>query len=176
MVIKPLLGLFVKDIIEESAKDIIKREAVKQIAESARREFLRTVAESYTRELTHNVSQYVRSIGSASVEVSSDNAGEDMFFFLQSALRTLEIELERQGPDSPVVRYLQKRYGEYKRSTYVGMENRPVYTMVPGYSDKQDPDQPWLNRILQSDALVGEILATEAARLFDLLFSPPEVT
>lgn len=175
MLIRPLLSLFIKDVIEDSAKSVVKREAVNQVAEAARREFLRAVTEAYTREVTYNLSQYVRSVGAVTVEISSDNQGERLYAALQSALRTLEVELEQQGPDSPVIRYLQRRYGQERGAGYVGRESRPVYTMVSGYSDTPDPDQPWLNRIARTDARVGDILASEAARLFERLFPPSDI-
>jgi hypothetical protein len=174
MIINSLLGLFIRDVIEDSAKQIAKREAVSQIAESVRAEFLRTVAEGYSRELTHNISQYVRSIEAATVEVDSDNYGERLFDSLQSSLKTLEVELERQGPDSPVVRYLQSRYGGQSESL-VGRRPMPVYATVPGYTKTRDLDRPWLNRAQSDSPEINEILATEASRIFDRIFRSPEV-
>lgn len=176
MLIRPLLSLFIKDVIQDSARNIMKREAVSQVAESARVEFLRAVTEAYTREVTHNISQYVRSVGAVTVEISSDNQGEKLFSALQSSLRALEIELEQQGPDSPVIRYLRRRYAEDRSVMYTGRETKPVYTMVSGYRDTPDPDQPWLNRIARSDTQIGDILANEAARLFGELFPPSKIS
>lgn len=173
--IKAVLGLFVRDIIEESAKQIVKREAVSQIAESVRAEFLRTVAEGYSRELTHNISQYVRSIEAAQVEIDSGNYGEKLFDSLQSSLKSLEAELERQGPNSPVVRYLQERYGNQSESL-VGRKPMPVYATVSGYNERRDPTRPWLNRIQSDYPEINEILATEASRIFDRIFQSPEIS
>lgn len=174
MLIRPLLSLFIKDVIEDSAKQIAKREAVSQIAESVREEFLRTVAEGYSRELTHNISQYVKSIEAATVEINSENYGEQLFDSLQSSLKTLEVELERQGPDSPVIRYLQSRYGGQSESL-VGRKPMPVYATVTGYSNRNYSDQPWLNRVQSDSPEINEILATEASRIFDRIFRSPEV-
>ena len=175
MVIKSLLGLFIKDIITDSAKQIVKREAVSQVAESVRAEFLRTVAEGYSRELTHNISQYVRSIEAAQIEVDSGNYGEKLFDSLQSSLKSLETELERQGPDSPVVRYLQSRYGNRSESL-VGRKPMPVYTTVSGYTKARDLNRPWLNRIQSDYPEINEILAAEASRIFDRIFRSPEIS
>ena len=173
--LKAVLGLFIRDIIEDSAKQIVKREAVSQIAESVRAEFLRTVAEGYSREITHNISQYVKSIEAATVEIDSENYGERLFNSLQSSLKTLEVELERQGPDSPVLRYLQERYGGQSESL-VGRKPVPVYATVSGYTNARDPYRPWLNRAQTDFPEINEILATEASRIFDRIFRSPDVS
>lgn len=175
MLIRPLLSLFVKDIIEESAKGIVKREAISQISESVRREFLRAVAEGYTKEVTHNISQYVRSVSEASVTIDSDNSGEKLFTALQSSLKTLEVELEKQGPDSPVVKYLEDKYGKGSLNSLVGRTPVPIYAMVPGYSPNSWESEPWLNRIISDSPEIGEILAEEASRIFDSIFPPSEI-
>jgi hypothetical protein len=175
MIIKSLLGLFIRDIIEDSAKQIAKREAVSQIAESVRAEFLRTVAEGYSRELTHNISQYVKSIEAATVEIDSGNYGEQLFDSLQSSLKSLEVELERQGPDSPVIRYLQSRYGGQSESL-VGRKPMQVYATVSGYTKARDPNRPWLNRAQSDSPEINEILAIEASRIFDRIFRSPEIS
>lgn len=182
LLVKSILGLFMRDVIEDSARSIAKREAVAQLAESVRAEFLRTVAESYTREVTHNIGQYIKSVEAMSVVVSSDNTGERLYAALQSSLKTLEVELERQGPDSPVIKYLQERYGEREEigtsaSSVIGRKSQPVYAMLSDYSESSQADQPWLNRVLAESPEIGEILAAEASRIFDRIFSAsPEVT
>jgi len=171
LLIKSILGMFMRDVIEDSVRSVAKREAVAQLSESVRVEFLRTVAEGYTREITHNIGQYVRSVEAISVVVSSDNTGERLYTALQSSLKNLEVELERQGPDSPVIKYLQERYGGRDTASVVGLQQRPVYSMLSGYSESAQSDQPWLNRVLKDSPEIGEILATEASRIFDRLFS-----
>lgn len=180
--LKAVLGLFFRDVIEDSAKAIVKREAVSQLAESVRAEFLRTVAEGYTRELTHNIGQYVRSVEAMSVVVSSDNTGERLYSALQSSLKTLEVELERQGPNSPVIKYLQEKYGQRDdtdiatASSIIGRKSQPVYSMLSDFSESARADQPWLNRVLTESPEIGEILAEEASRLFERIFSSsPEI-
>jgi hypothetical protein len=168
--LKPLLGLFLRDVIEDSVKSIAKREATSQLAESVRQEFLRTVAEGYSREVTHNISQYVKSVEAANVIISSDNTGERLFNALQKSFKDLEAELEQQGPDSPVIRYLQEKYGDDTGSV-VGRKPQPVYSTIAGFSNTSNADRPWLNRVLSDDPEIGEILAAEAAELFERLFA-----
>lgn len=182
LLVKSILGMFMRDVIEDSVKSVAKREAVAQLAESVRAEFLRTVAEGYTKEVTHNIGQYVKSVEAMSVVVSSDNTGERLYASLQSSLKTLEVELERQGPDSPVIKYLQDKYGGREETgtsaaSIVGRKSQPVYAMVSGYSDTDQSDRPWLNRVLAESPEIGEILAEEASRIFDRLFSAsPEIS
>jgi hypothetical protein len=170
----PLLALFLRDVIDDSAKQILKREAVSQVSESIRKEFLRTVAEGYAREVTYNISQYVRSVEAISVEVDSEGYGEKLYTAFQKSLKDLEVELEQQGPDSPVIQYLEEKYGKREESV-VGRKPQPVYTM---YMGKPDPSRPWLSpSVLRTeDSAIANILADEAARLFDRIFTPPEVS
>jgi hypothetical protein len=170
--LRPPLALFFKDVIRDSAKQVMKREAVSQLAESVRREFLRTVAENYMMEVRHNISQYVLSIEAMDVEISSDNYGEKLYTSLQKSLKDLEFELEKQGPTSPVVQYLQKKYGRQENSV-VGRQVQPVYSL---FSEPKDTEKPWLTRIVDDSPEIGEILAIEAARLFDRVFTFPEVS
>jgi len=170
--LRPLLALFLRDVIDDSAKQILKRETVSQVAESIRKEFLRTVAEGYAREVTYNISQYVRSVEAISVEVDSEGYGEKLYTAFQKSLKDLEAELEQQGPDSPVVRYLQEKYGKREESV-VGRKPQPIYTM---YTRSADSERPWLSPALRDDPTISEILADEAARLFDRIFTPPEVS
>jgi hypothetical protein len=169
-----LIGLFVKDLIKNSAVNLVKREAVAQIAENARVNLLKSVTEAYTRELTHNISQYVRSIAEASITVSSDNAGEKLFKTFQRALKNLEAKLEEQGPDSPVIKYLQEKYGE-RTESLVGLKTKPVYTIISGFSKDAWPDKPWLNTISDASPEIGDLLAQEASRIFDELFPSPKI-
>jgi hypothetical protein len=166
---KPLLELFIKDVINESIKTTLKTQAIAQLADSTRTRFLKVVAEGYTKEVAHNLSQYVRSVESATVTVTSDNQGERLFLALQSALKSLEVELEQQGPDSAIVKYLKSKYGEPAESL-VGRKPMPVYTTVAGFSSTEYADQPWLNRVISESPAINEILSNEASRLFDRLF------
>lgn len=169
--LRPLLALFLRDVIDDSAKQILKREAVSQVADSVRQEFLRTVAEGYAREVTHNISQYVRSVGAISVEIDSDGYGEKLYISLQKSLKDLEVELEQQGPDSPVIKYLEEKYGRREESV-VGRKPQPVYAM---FAKPADTERPWLSSsvLRTEEAAIGDILADEAARLFDRIFNPP---
>jgi hypothetical protein len=171
--LRPLLALFLRDIIDDSAKQILKREAVSQVADSVRQEFLRTVAEGYAREVTHNISQYVRSVEAVSVEISSEGYGEKLYTAFQKSLKDLETKLEQQGPDSPVIKYFEEKYGKREESV-VGRKPKPVYTM---FSGPIDANRPWLSSsvLRTEDSAISDILANEAARLFDRIFTPPEV-
>jgi len=170
--LRPLLALFLRDVIDDSAKQILKRETVSQVAESIRKEFLRTVAEGYAREVTYNISQYVRSVEAISVEVDSEGYGEKLYTAFQKSLKDLEAELEQQGPDSPVIKYLEEKYGKREESV-VGRKPQPIYTM---YTKSADSERPWLSPALRDDPVISDILADEAARLFDRIFTPPEVS
>jgi hypothetical protein len=164
LLLKPLIALFVTNLVQDSVKEIAKKEIDKTAAEAIRKEFLRTVAEGYTREVTHNISQYVQAWGNTSViiETEGDIDGERLFQALQSSLRYLETELESLGPDSPAVKYLRKRYGEPSTQTYVGREPMSVASMIAGNDTRSEP---WLNRNIE----FNRIISLQAAELLDQL-------
>lgn len=166
----PLLAMFARDLISDVAKQAVKQQVTMDMSDSVRVQFLNLVANSYTEEIAHNISQYVKSIEAVSVEISSGNGGEKLFGKLQKTLGDLSSELEQQGPDSPVIQYLQERYGN-KSSSVVGRAATPIYTLVSGYSKVSDPSTPWLNRVVANDDKIGDILASEASRVFDKLFA-----
>lgn len=166
--LKSLLGLFVKDVVESAQKDILKREALSQVQEGVRREFLRHVAEGFTREAEFNFSQYVRSLGQISVEVESeDNEGEKLFLRLQSALQRLEVELEELGPESPVAQFLIRKYGGAQ--SYINRPSVPIYSAVTNSADTYR-GMPWLNRV-ETSPEISQMVAQEAGRILEELLS-----
>jgi hypothetical protein len=165
--LKPLLGLFFKDVVQDAAKKAVQNSLNELSKEQIRREFLRTVAEGYTREVEHNLSQYVRALGAASVtiEAEGDLTGDRLFSALQSSLKTLEVEIEKQGENSPIVQYLKRRYGE-EQDVYVGRESVSVASM---FSPGESRQQIWLNR--SGNIELPESISREVANLLDQILS-----
>lgn len=162
MFLKSLLGLFIKDVVQDA-----QRRTVSSNAQNAVRvEFLRHVTEGFTREISFNISQYVRSLGEMKAEIESENEGEQLFYKIQSALKSLEVELEELGPESPVAQYLIRKYGEAEQS-YVGRATMSVAAIIA--TGPPDPS-PWLNRAVESQP-VQDMISAEAARLLDRLLS-----
>lgn len=161
--VRPLLGLFFKEVVQEAAKRAAKNSIYELAREQIRREFLRTVAEGYTREVEHNLSQYVKSLGAMSVSIESTNDmdGDKLFSSLQRSLKVLEAEIETLGPDSPVVRYLREKYTP-EPDFFVGRQPISMAEMIAG-TDKRE--QIWLNR--SGDIELPESISAEVARLLD---------
>lgn len=164
LALRPLIALFIKDLVQDSVKEVAKKQIDKTAVETIRKEFLRNVAEGYTREVTHNLSQYVRSLGAASItiEPEGDLDGERLFQSLQSSLKYLEVELENLGPESPVVKYLQKKYGEPSTQTLVGLQPISIASMIAGNDTRPEP---WLNR----DTEFNELISVQAAEFLNQL-------
>jgi hypothetical protein len=163
MFIKPLLGLFFKDVVQDAAKRAAENSINELAREQVRREFLRTVAEGYAREVEHNLSQYVRSLGamSVTVEATEDMDGDRLFSALQSSLKALEAELETLGPDSPIVRYLKEKYSP-EPDLLVGRQPVSMADIIAGNDTRQ---QIWLNRT--GNVELPESISAEVARLLD---------
>jgi hypothetical protein len=162
-IVKPLLGLFFKDVVQDAAKRAAEHSINELAREQIRREFLRTVAEGYTREVEHNLSQYVRSLGAMSVtiEPTADMDGDRLFSALQSSLKTLEAEIETLGPESAIVRYLRDKYNP-EPDLLVGRQPVSMADMLAGADRRQ---QIWLNR--SGTVELPESISAEVARLLD---------
>jgi hypothetical protein len=167
LLLKPLLGLFFKNVVQDAAKKAVQNSLNELSREQVRREFLRTVAEGYTREVEHNLSQYVRALGATSViiEAEGDLTGDRLFSALQSSLKTLEVEIEKQGEGSPIVQYLKRRYGE-DQDVYVGKKPVSVASMLAKGDSR---GQIWLNR--SGNIELPESISLEVADLLDQILS-----
>jgi len=170
----PLLSTLVIDVVEQSLKQIIKSAVIGQAQEAVRVEFLRTVTDGFTKEISHNLSNYVNSIGSMTAEVDSNNEGDKLFLKLQRSLKGLESQLEKGGENSPILQYLKNKYGAGKESTLVGLEAKPVYSLYT--SPKVDENRPWLSRISAPQKSIEDYLALEANRLLEDLLSSNQNT
>ena len=72
MIYKALAAAIMGSVLQSAKKDIIqtaKSQLLEQSMQSAREAMLSHVAEQYSREVEYNLSQYVRALGEASVDV-----------------------------------------------------------------------------------------------------------
>lgn len=163
MIVKPLLALLLRDIVQNSVKEVVKKEVNNQLKEQIRANFLRVVADGFTREISHNLSQYIKSLGAISATIENDGEGEKLFQTLQRSLKYLEQELSRQDNNSPIILYLRERYGQ--QDILVGLASESVESMV---SD-EGMSEVWLNRTLEQTDVRAD-LSQIASELFEQLF------
>jgi len=146
---------------EESARAEIARRTLEEI----RKQMLALVAQEFTREIAYNASQYVRSVGAASVSIEPEgNPGETLERKFQTSVKKFKEWVDSQPNDSPVVNYLLRKYGT--RRSYVGRTAVKPYetlglTAKTGYWTKPDKN-------------ISEMINSAAARIFeDTMASQP---
>jgi hypothetical protein len=143
---------------EESARAEIARRTLEEI----RKQMLALVAQEFIREIAYNASQYVRSVGAASVSIEPEgNPGEALERKLQTSIRKFKEWIDSQPNDSPVVSYLLRKYGTTTgtRRSYVGRSSMKPYqtlglTAKTGYWTKPDKN-------------ISEMVNSVAVRIFE---------
>ena len=184
MIYKALAAAIMGSVLQSAKKDIIqtaKSQLLEQSMRSAREAMLAHVAEQYSREVEYNLSQYVRALGEASVDVEfRGKPGEALISKAESAIKELEIYIEKQNPDGAVIQYLQKRYkeegvriitGRLYGGHYVGRKGQGTYEVANrmGYAANVDKRKPWLTGTKTAQGL-EDMMAKAAIEIFELTF------
>lgn len=158
----------VNELLKSMVKDLVLQALKTAAIGQAHNILLSSVAERYTKEVRHNMSNYISSVALSNIEVDSEGSGEKLFYKLQQSLKILETEIEKQGENSPILRYLKEKYGEKSSSIVVGLKPQPIYSL---YTEKStDPDRPWTDRSSKQKG-IGEYIASEASLIMDRLMS-----
>ena len=188
-----ILGLALDD-----AKEVVKRQAKKAAIKIEQERALRAakaliaeqIANSYATQVKELSEGYIKAVEEATAELSFvEDEDKKLSLAAENALRKLEIYIESQNPDGPVIKYLQKRYeeegirrisGKLYASHYVLRKTQGVYSVYnrAAYAPLVDKNKPWLSSDKTSQG-VGDIIAEKADQLFkeafDIDFSKEEV-
>ena len=190
MIYKALAAAIMGSVLQSAKKDIIqtaKSQLIEQSMRSAREAMLAHVAEQYSREVEYNLSQYVRALGEASVDVEfRGKPGEALISKAESAIKELEIYIEKQNPDGAVIQYLQKRYkeegvriitGRLYGGHYVGRKGQGTYEVANrmGYAANVDKRKPWLTGTKTAQGL-EDMMAKAAIEIFELTFGDVDLS
>jgi len=190
MIYKALAAAIMGSVLQSAKKDIIqtaKSQLLEQSMRSAREAMLAHVAEQYSREVEYNLSQYVRALGEASVDVEfRGKPGEALISKAESAIKELEIYIEKQNPDGAVIQYLQKRYkeegvriitGRLYGGHYVGRKGQGIYEVANrmGYAANVDKRKPWLTGDKTTQGL-EDMMAKAAIEIFELTFGDVDLS
>lgn len=167
--------------VKKEAIETAKSNLLKNSLEKAREGMLAHVAEQYTREVEYNISQYVKSLEAAQVEVEfKGKPGEALIMRAETAIEELENYLNAQNPDGAVIQFLKKRYkeegiriitGRLYAGHYVNRTGQGKFEILNrmGYAAKVDKSKPWLSS--ESTARgVESIVAKAAAEIFEIMF------
>ena len=184
MIYKALAASIMGSVLRSAKKDILenaKSQLLKQAMQNAREAMLAHVAEQYSREVEYNISQYIRALGEASVEVEfRGKPGEAFITRAEGAISELELYIEKQNPDGAIIQYLQRRYkeegvriisGRLYGGHYVGRKGQGTYEVANrmGYAAAVDKRKPWLTGRKTTEGL-EDMIAKAALEIFEIMF------
>lgn len=183
----PVIGLarfFLREALLD-AKNIIEKDAKKKILQSAfpavRDLLAEQVAESYSNYIKDLSTGYVQAVADMSLEATIKEEDTDKLVIIaENALRELEIFLEEQDQDGPIISYIKRRYeeegvnkitgklfaGHYVRKQSEGAFN--IYNRM-SYAPLVDKNKPWLSGETTAQG-VSSIIADKANSIFEQAF------
>jgi len=179
-----ILGLALgsaRDILADSAKQVVKEEQRRRDLQAAKALIAEQIAEAYSQQVKDISEGYIKAIQDSALEIefSEDESGK-LMLLAEGALRKLEVYLDEQNPDGPIIQFLQKRYEEenIKQITgrlyaghFVNRKGTGLYSIYNkmGYAPKVDRNKPWLSSDKTSQG-IGDIVAAKAEELFEEAF------
>ena len=179
------LARVVLSLAFDGARDTAKEEARRKILESqfpaVKALLAEQLAQSYSEYVKDLSIGYVEAVAAMELEASAaDGAGEKLVIIAENALRELEIFLEKQDQEGPIITYLKRRYEEegVKQITgrlyaghLVGRQSEGVYKIYNrmAYAPLVDKNKPWLSSETTAQG-IGEVIAQKADEIFQQAF------
>ena len=179
------LARVVLGIALDGARDTAKEEARKKILESqfpaVKALLAEQLAQSYSEYVKDLSIGYVEAVEAMELEVGTkDDEGQKLVIIAENALRELEIFLEKQDQEGPIITYLKRRYEEegVKQITgrlyaghLVGRQSEGVYKIYNrmAYAPLVDKNKPWLSSETTAQG-IGEVIAQKADEIFQQAF------
>jgi len=179
------LARVVLGIALDGARETAKEEARKKILESqfpaVKALLAEQLAQSYSEYVKDLSIGYVEAVAAMELEASAaDGEGEKLVIIAENALRELEIFLEKQDQEGPIITYLKRRYEEegVKQITgrlyaghLVGRQSEGVYKIYNrmAYAPLVDKNKPWLSSETTAQG-IGEVIAQKADEIFQQAF------
>ena len=180
------LARIVLGIALDGARETAKEEARKKILESqfpaVKALLAEQLAQSYSEYVKDLSIGYVEAVAAMELEASAnDGEGEKLVIIAENALRELEVFLEKQDQEGPIITYLKRRYEEegVKQITgrlyaghLVGRQSEGVYKIYNrmAYAPLVDKNKPWLSSETTAQG-IGEVIAQKADEIFQQAFN-----
>jgi len=183
----PVIGLarfFLREALLD-AKNLIEKDAKKKVLQSAfpavRDLLAEQLAESYSNYIKDLSTGYVQAVADMSLEASvKDEDSDKLVIIAENALKELEVFLEEQDQDGPIITYIKRRYeeegvrkitgrlfaGHYIRKQSEGAFN--IYNRM-AYAPLVDKNKPWLSGETTAQG-VSDIIADKANSIFEKAF------
>lgn len=171
-----------KDVFKDQAKALQKDLEKRQQLQVAKALIAEQVARAYSDQVKTISEGYITALQNSSLDLEfSENEGGKLTLLAEGALRKLEIFLDKQNPEGPIIQFLQKRYEEenIRRITgrlfaghYVNRKVTGLYSIYNkmGYAPIVDKNKPWLSSETTAQG-IGEIVAEKANELFEQAFN-----
>lgn len=185
MIPKILAGLVIKQILQSSKSKVIetaKASIIQNEMKRVRAMMLQHVAQKYTEEVTYNVKQYIKTLEKVNVEIEFEGKpGETLIKKAQEAFKELEVFLDSQDPDGPIIQFLKRRYseeginiitGRLYGGHYVQRKTQGIYAVANkmGYAADVDKRKPWLSSEITTQG-IDEIVSNQAVEIFEKIFT-----
>lgn len=179
------LSAFVLKMALDSAKEEIKEEAKKKILEAqfpaVKALIAEQVANSYTEYVKDLSLAYIESVASMEAEVGfEEGEQEKLVIIAENAIKELEVFLDKQSQDGPIISFIKRRYeeegirkitGNLYAGNYIRKQSEGVYKIYNrmAYAPLVDKNKPWLSSDKTSQG-IGDIIAEKANEIFEKAF------
>lgn len=183
------LARMVLGLVLDDAKDVAIKQLKRTAQEIEKRKQLRVakeliaeqVANAYTQQVKELSEGYIEAVQESAAELSFvEDEGKKLTLSAENALRKLEIFIEKQNPDGPIIKYLQDRYeeegirrisGRLYASHYIQRKSEGVYKIYNrmAYAPLVDKNKPWLSSDKTAQG-IGDLIAEKAEQLFQEAF------
>lgn len=177
---KYVLGIAL-DSAKEQATEAARRSALLGQLKDVKILVAEQIAKAYTEQVKALSEGYIKAIQDSTLEIEfSKDEGGKLVLLAENALRKLEVYLEEQNPDGPIIQYLQRRYEEeYVRKItgrlyaghYINRTGEGVYKIYNrmAYAPLVDKNKPWLSSEKTAQG-IGDLIAEKADQLFQEAF------
>ena len=179
------LSAFVLKMALDSAKEEIKEEAKRKILEAqfpaVKALIAEQVANSYTEYVKDLSLAYIESVASMEAEIGSEEGEQEKLVIIaENAIKELEVFLDKQSQDGPIISFIKRRYeeegirkitGNLYAGNYIRKQSEGVYKIYNrmAYAPLVDKNKPWLSSDKTSQG-IGDIIAEKANEIFEKAF------
>ena len=179
------LSAFVLKMALDSAKEEIKEEAKRKILEAqfpaVKALIAEQVANSYTEYVKDLSLAYIESVASMEAEIGfEEGEQEKLVIIAENAIKELEVFLDKQSQDGPIISFIKRRYeeegirkitGNLYAGNYIRKQSEGIYKIYNrmAYAPLVDKNKPWLSSDKTSQG-IGDIIAEKANEIFEKAF------
>jgi len=182
--IASLARLFLTEAVED-AKNIISKDDKQKVLQSqfpaVKALLAEQLAESYSSYVKDLSIGYIQAVSNSQLEISTlKEDDQKLVKIAENALKELEVFLEEQDQDGPIISYLKRRYeqegirqftGRLFAGHYINKDSNGVYQVYNqmAYAPLVDKNKPWLSSDTTAKG-IGDMIAEKADEIFQQAF------